>query len=192
MCYDYTTVSFMFSFQRFVYKYFERIKCIELNALNTATFISNGMKYVKFSIHDDYIVKRASLLEISEDTNLSNITYDANINFSLAGPEDSPAIKIDNNELWLNEFGTLHRKGGPAIVTDTYVSYFVNGKCHRDDGPAYKQIYPDSNNVSYSWVYGNKNITSDVVKFAKINGIKLGNLDENDLMLIKLYMLQIK
>jgi hypothetical protein len=49
----------------------------------------------------------------------------------------NPIIDMVGNEYWYNDEQELHRENEPAIV---YISgatiYFLNGKKHREDGPA--------------------------------------------------------
>ena len=40
----------------------------------------------------------------------------------------------DHQEWWLN--GKLHREDGPAIVDGDFQEWYLNGKLHREDGPA--------------------------------------------------------
>jgi hypothetical protein len=52
--------------------------------------------------------------------------------------EDGPAVSFldgSDRQRWYIE-GTLHRVGGPAIITLTGEHWYRNGKLHRLDGPA--------------------------------------------------------
>ena len=58
--------------------------------------------------------------------------------------------------------GKLHREDGPAIIwEDGTLEYFLNGELHREDGPAI--IYPDGR-IFYYINY--KNITEEVNKWS--------------------------
>ena len=39
--------------------------------------------------------------------------------------------------LWAKD-GEKHRIYGPAVIGDGFISYYVNGKLHRTDGPAFE------------------------------------------------------
>ena len=53
-------------------------------------------------------------------------------------PDDFTGIAIDRHgdkHWWLD--GKSHREDGPAIErADGYKAWYLNGKCHREDGPA--------------------------------------------------------
>lgn len=81
--------------------------------------------------------------------------------------------------------GKLHREdGGPAIMSDDYISYYINDKLHREDGPArvwlkdnIKEYYLD--NVFY-W-------KDDFIKNRKIKIAKLYNIIESNPFISSLF-----
>jgi hypothetical protein len=58
--------------------------------------------------------------------------------------------------------------------------WFLNGKIHREDGPAV--IYPDG---SQMWFLNYKNITENVTNWAKERDIDLNNMSDADKMILK-------
>jgi len=56
---------------------------------------------------------------------------------------DNPEIDEYGIKRWFNENGELHRLDGPAVIGHGYESWYVNGKRHRDNGPAVSIVYED-------------------------------------------------
>ena len=42
---------------------------------------------------------------------------------------------------WKNEDGSYHRVDGAAVEADGYKFWYINGKRHREDGPAIEYAY---------------------------------------------------
>jgi len=62
-------------------------------------------------------------------------------------------VKADGYKAWyLN--GKLHREDGPAIeCADGYKAWYLNGKRHREDGPAIEEASGDK----FWWLNGKRN-----------------------------------
>jgi hypothetical protein len=58
--------------------------------------------------------------------------------------------------------------------------WFLNGKIHREDGPAV--IYPDGTQM---WFLNYKNITENVTNWAKERNVDLNNMSDADKMILK-------
>ena len=67
-------------------------------------------------------------------------------------------------EWWVN--GKLHRVDGPAFIGYGHKSWWINGKRHRDNGPAV--IFT---NGSISWFINDKHITKKVNDWMKSQNI---------------------
>jgi (2Fe-2S) ferredoxin len=87
----------------------------------------------------------------------------------------------DGRQCWYMN-GKLHREDGPAVI-DPYGTqvWLLNGKRHREDGPAV--IYTDG---SQYWYMNDKEITKLVSNWAKERNIDLNNLSHNDRIILKL------
>ena len=90
---------------------------------------------------------------------------------------EKPILKIDSNgnKYWyLN--GKLHREDGPAIeFANGTKSWYLNGKCHREDGPAIE--YANGNKY---WFLNGKLHREDGPACEYTNGAKFWYLhDEN-------------
>ncbi len=59
--------------------------------------------------------------------------------------------------------------------------WYKDGKIHREDGPAV--IYPSG---SQFWYINNKNITDDIINWAKDRNIDLNNMTDDDKVILKL------
>ena len=78
--------------------------------------------------------------------------------------------------------GKFHREDGPAYIKPDGSQYwFANGKRHREDGPAI--IYPDG---TQEWYINNKDITDDIINWAKDRNIDLNNMTDDDKIILKL------
>jgi len=44
--------------------------------------------------------------------------------------------KSKTNKYLKNNFGQLHCDDGPAYIDNNVIEYWINGKLHREDGPA--------------------------------------------------------
>src|ERR1700691_2726470 len=76
-------------------------------------------------------------------------------------------IEYKNNILEYCLNGKCHREDGPAFIyPDGRMYYYLNGKCHREDGPAV--IRKDG---SKCWFINNKEITKEVNDWIKENNI---------------------
>lgn len=88
-----------------------------------------------------------------KDGKLFTAYYEANVGLSR---KDGPAINHyddhpNGGSWWLN--GKRHRDGGPAIV-NAYIEHWIfNGRFHREDGPAY--IDKLKNDIRY-FIEGNE------------------------------------
>lgn len=79
---------------------------------------------------------------------------------------------INNGDIiWRKTLGGVHRKNGPAVITDSGVAYYLNNNLHREDGPAV--IY---NNGMKEWYLDDKRYTEKEWK-EKIRRIKLKELN---------------
>ena len=72
-------------------------------------------------------------------------------------------VKVINNrqEWFLN--GKLHREDGPAIIEGNRQAWYLNGKLHREDGPAY------INDEYQSWHLHGKKVTEEDVRRNNLN-----------------------
>jgi len=77
--------------------------------------------------------------------------------------KNKPKLKIDeygNKEWWLN--GKLHREDGPAIENSNGSKmWFLNGKLHREDGPAIEY----RNGDKYWYLNGKQVKEEDVINY---------------------------
>ncbi len=62
-------------------------------------------------------------------------------------------INGDIQEWWLN--GKRHREDGPAYIDSRIQEWWLNGKRHREDGPA----YIDDNYKAVYWYLNGKQVT---------------------------------
>jgi hypothetical protein len=96
--------------------------------------------------------------------------------------EDGPAyINSDGTQIWYKD-DKRHREDGPAIIyPDGSQMWYKDGNLHREDGPAV--IRP--NGTQY-WYISSKNITNDIINWAKDRNIDLNNMTDNDKIILKL------
>ena len=69
---------------------------------------------------------------------------------------NKPKVKVDpgGNKLWFLN-GKLHREDGPAIeLTNGTKHWYLNGKYHREDGPAYEHA-----DGTKEWYLNDKRLT---------------------------------
>jgi hypothetical protein len=87
----------------------------------------------------------------------------------------------DGSQMWFLN-GKIHREDGPAIIgSDGCQLWYLNDKCHREDGPAV--IHPDGRQ---EWWLNGKDITNKVVKnWANERNIDLNNMSDFDKMILK-------
>lgn len=80
--------------------------------------------------------------------------------FEQSGVPKKRSIRLDDGTLWREEWmlnGKLHREDGPAIIsyyTDGGIKeqqWWINDEQHREDGPAVITYYPNGNVNSESW-----------------------------------------
>ena len=69
------------------------------------------------------------------------------------------------------------------IYPDGSQNWLLNGKLHREDGPA--EIYPDGTQI---WFLNGIDITSEVNNWAKERNIDLNNMCDMDKLVLKLEM----
>lgn len=63
-------------------------------------------------------------------------------------------IEISKAECWLGKKRKLHRKDGPAVISDNGdIQWYFNNEQHRLDGPA--GIYPFDNTIVF-YIFGIK------------------------------------
>ena len=96
--------------------------------------------------------------------------------------EDGPAIIYpDGHQEWWKD-GKYHREDGPAVInTDGYQEWFKDGKLHREDGPAV--ISPSGTQY---WYINDKDITNDIINWAKDRNIDLNNMSDDDKVILKI------
>jgi len=97
--------------------------------------------------------------------------------------ENKPICKINQNGTkWWFLNGKYHREDGPAIeYEDGRQHWFINNTRHRLDGPAYIK-----NDNTKEWYINGHHVTDIITKWAEENDIDLENLTEVDKALIKL------
>lgn len=126
---------------------------------------------------------------------------------------NGPAIscKKCGSEGWFNKHG-LHRIGGPAIIYRLCEEYcgannaldrstsiplgssakvwYKNGKLHRDDGPAFKSIYEDGDEIIEYWRNGEQatpdgiiieDALEEIAEFARSKGFTAYKIHNNEL-----------
>ena len=97
--------------------------------------------------------------------------------------ENKPTCRVHKcgHKYWyLN--GRLHREDGPAIeYTNGESHWVVHSKSHRLDGPAVILA-----NGETKWFINDYNVTDKINKWAKENDIDLDNLSDVDKALIKI------
>ncbi len=87
----------------------------------------------------------------------------------------------DGTQFWYKD-GNLHREDGPAIISwNEYQEWYKDGNLHREDGPAY--INSDGTQI---WYINGKDITDDIINWAKDRNIDLNNMTDYDKMVLKI------
>ncbi len=87
----------------------------------------------------------------------------------------------DGSQRWFKD-GKLHREDGPAIIDpDGRQTWYKDGNLHREDGPAI--IHPDGTKY---WYKDGKEITDDIINWAKDRDIDLNNMTDYDKMVLKI------
>ena len=97
--------------------------------------------------------------------------------------ENKPTCEIDayGNKRWYVD-GKIHREDGPAIILHSGTKiWWFNGEINRLDGPAI--IRP---NDKPEWWFNGVNVNDKITLWAEENDIDLDNLTEVDKALIKL------
>ena len=97
--------------------------------------------------------------------------------------ENKPKCNIDvyGNKRWYIN-GKLHREDGPAIELKSGTKkWLVNNKFHRLDGPAIEW-----NDGSCEWWINEHMVTKEITTWAKENDIDIDNLTDVDKALIKI------
>jgi len=86
-------------------------------------------------------------------------------------------------EWWVN--GKLHREDGPAVIWSTgHQEWWVNGNPHREDGPAVIHA-----NGTQEWWVNDKNITDEVIKWFKLYNLTYETMDDEERLMLKFNML---
>ena len=76
----------------------------------------------------------------------------------------------NNGSVWSEEWwvdGRLHRADGPAWIcynedgSVSYESWYVDGRRHRADGPAWIDYYDDGSVLSEAWHVDGRELTKD-------------------------------
>ncbi len=87
----------------------------------------------------------------------------------------------DGKQAWWKD-GKLHREDGPAVIwPDGTQMWYKDGEFHREDGPAI--VYSDGRQF---WYKNGKNITDDIINWAKDRNIDLNNLSDDDKVILKI------
>ena len=97
--------------------------------------------------------------------------------------ENKPTCEIDayGNKRWYVD-GKIHREDGPAIILHTGTEIWCfDGEYHRLDGPAYIWV-----NSTPEWWFNGYYVDDMIKSWAEENDIDLDNLTEVDKALIKL------
>ncbi len=96
--------------------------------------------------------------------------------------DDGPAFIWPNGTQYWYKDGEPHREDGPAFIwPNGYQSWWKDGKLHREDGPAI--IRPDG---YQEWYINGKDITDDIINWAKDRNIDLNNMTDDDKVILKL------
>lgn len=99
---------------------------------------------------------------------------------------DGPAIIYPEGDKFWYKNGSIHREDGPAVITEFYIKYLVNGQLSRLDGPAIKNTENNSRALEIWSIHG---CEIDEIKYKQWlidNGIDINNLTEEDKQLILL------
>lgn len=88
-------------------------------------------------------------------------------------------FETESGTYYLNSDDRFHNTDGPAIISDGYAEYWVDGKLHRLDGPAV--IYEDGKT---RWFINGDELTEEITHWAKDMNIDLDNLTDEDKVLL--------
>jgi hypothetical protein len=99
--------------------------------------------------------------------------------------ENKPICETDKDgNKWWSLNGKLHREDGPAIIRINGIKeYFIHNKRHRLDGPAWISSVSSFRN---EWFINGILVTPEITKWATENNIDLDNLTDVDIALIKI------
>ena len=89
--------------------------------------------------------------------------------------ENKPICETDKDgNKWWSLNGKLHREDGPAIIRINGIKeYFIHNKRHRLDGPAWISSVSSFRN---EWFINGKLVTNEITKWATENNIDIENL----------------
>ncbi len=96
--------------------------------------------------------------------------------------EDEPAIIYPSGTKFWFINDKRHRKDGPAFInSDGTQMWYKDGEFHREDGPAI--VYPSGRQY---WYKDGKNVTDDIINWAKDRDIDLNNMSDDDKIILKI------
>ena len=89
------------------------------------------MKYPHLNLKEVIKLDNQMVLTIAQDGTKRWVT-----NEGIRHREDGPSIEYPNGEKRWFKNDKLHRLGAPAIYGAAYEAWYLDGLCHRVDGPA--------------------------------------------------------
>lgn len=99
---------------------------------------------------------------------------------------NGPAVIYDSGtvEYWIE--GKRHRDDGPAIVSSTHNHWYIDGKCHRVDGPAVER----KDGTGGAWYLNDEYVGDRIKNYCKKVGIKYDKLSVYDTICIMLLIMK--
>lgn len=81
-----------------------------------------------------------------------------------------------------NEQGQLHREDGPAVISEQYYAWHINGEHHRTNGPAIVYSYSNENK-GFSYYVHNIALDDEHFEWCRENNIDKDNFSDEDVIL---------